>query len=220
MSQFALGLDLGPAAEFTALAVVERDAADRTMLAVRHLVRFPPGTPYRAIGKAVAATVRNGGVGRPPVVSDLTAVGPELLPILRNTVRPAWVAPVVLTAVQGPAGKGEDGIHRLPKRDLVTSLQLQLQERRLRVAPALPEAAMLVRELTAFRAKVSLSETDAPVWRERPADDLVLAVALGAWWLAAHPPLRPGDISYGDNRLMAELDRIFPELADGRPSRW
>jgi hypothetical protein len=220
MSQFALGLDLGPAAEFTALAVVERDANDRSLFGVRHLARFPPGTPYRTIGEAVAATVQNGGLGHPPIIADLTAVGPELLPILRDTVRPAWVKPVVLTAGQAPGGKGEDGIHRLPKRDLVTKLQLLLQERRLRVAPALPEAAMLARELTAFRPKVSLSEADAPEWRERPADDLVLAVALGAWWLHSHPPLRPGDISYGGSTLRAELDRIFPDLAGGRQPRW
>jgi hypothetical protein len=122
--------------------------------------------------------------------------------------------PVILTAGQGPAGKGDDGVYRVAKRDLVTKLQLHLQDRRLRVAPALPDATLLVRELTAFRARVSLSETDGPDWRERPADDLVLAVALGVWWLAAHPPIRPQDLSYGGRLVMADLDRLFPNVGD------
>jgi hypothetical protein len=215
MSRYALGLDLGQAADFSALAVVERDAADARALAVRHLVRFPPGTPYAAIGEAVATTVRDGGLGRPPLVADLTAVGPGLLPSLRAAVRPAWVVPVLLTAGQVP-GEHADRLKRVPKRDLVTTLQLLLQERRLKVAPALPEANLLAREMTAFRAKVSLAETDALDWRERPADDLVLAVALGAWWLAGHPP---GGGVYGadGSELTALLDRVFPETPGAYP---
>src|SRR5262245_52339349 len=68
--RFVLGLDLGQAADFTALAVVERDASDARSLAVRHLVRFPPGTPYGAIGDAVAGVVRDGGLGHPPLIVD------------------------------------------------------------------------------------------------------------------------------------------------------
>src|SRR5262245_38777793 len=137
MSRFTLGLDLGQAADFTALAVIERDASDARSLAVRHLVRFPPGTPYGAIGDAVAGVVRDGALGHPPLIADLTAVGPGLLPSLRSAIRPAWVVPVVLTAALETI-RGDDGIWRVPKRDLVTVLQLHLQERRLRVAPALP----------------------------------------------------------------------------------
>jgi hypothetical protein len=220
MSQYALGSDLGPVAEFTALAVLEQDRARPTNIAVRHLVRFPPGTPYRAIGEAVATTVRDGGLGRPPIVVDLTAVGPGLLPMLREAVRPAWLDPVILTAAQGSPGKDADGIRRLPKRDLVTTLQLLLQDRRLRVAPTLPEATLLAHELTTFRAKVSLSETDAVDWRERPADDLVLAVALAADWLVDHPP-HDGTSPYGadNSELMTFLDRVFGKRT-WSPSAW
>jgi len=216
MSRYALALDLGQAADFTALAVVERDASDPRSLAVRHLARFPPGTPYATIGATVAATVRDGGLGRPPLVADLTAVGPGLLPSLRAAVRPAWVVPVLLTAGPTPAAVA-DGLKRVPKRDLVTTLQLLLQERRLRVAPALPEANLLAREMTAFRAKVSLAETDALDWRERPADDLVLAVALGTWWLARPPPWGPDAIATGGRLLTLDLDRLFPPPDGGRP---
>jgi hypothetical protein len=219
VTPYVLALDLGQAADFTALAVLQRDAARPPALAVRHLVRFSPGTPYAAIGKTTAATIRDGGLGRPPLIADLTAVGPGLLPMLRAAVRPAWVEPVLVTA---GATKGEDadGLTRVPKRDLVTNLQLLLQDRRLRVAPALPDAAILVRELTAFRAKVSLAETESLDWRERPSDDLVLAVALGAWWAVEHPV--GGGQLYGADatELMTFLDRVFPEHARPRTPRW
>ena len=215
MTPYILALDLGQAADFTALAVLEREPANPTLFAVRHLVRFPPGTSYGAIGESAATTIRDGGLGQPPLVADLTAVGPGLLPSLRAAVRPSRVVPVLLTAGQTPAEI--DGLRRVPKRDLVTNLQLLLQERRLRVAPALPEAAMLVRELTAFRAKVSLTETDAIDWRERPADDLVLAVALACWWAVRHPPHGPDAFGFGPPLMTADLDRLFPPPEGGPP---
>jgi hypothetical protein len=217
VARFVLALDLGQTAEFTALTVIEEGDGKPRALAVRHLRRFPPGTAYGAIGAAVAETVRDGGLGRPPLVADLTAVGPGLLPSLRTAVRPAWVTPVLLTAGQ-TAGKEDDGLTRVPKRDLVTALQLVLQERRLRVAPALPDAPLLVREMTAFRAKVTLAESDAADWRERPADDLVLAVALAAWWLAEHPVYGPDAYGAGGDDLRKVLDRLFPPPPE--PTRW
>jgi hypothetical protein len=56
------------------------------------------------------------------------------------------------------------------------------QTRRLQVPRTLPQAALLVRELVNFRAKVTLVGTEEPEpWREGPQDDLVLAVGLAAW---------------------------------------
>lgn len=217
MTPHVLALDLGQAAEFTALAVLQREPVRPPVVAVRHLVRFPPGTPYAAIAESVATTIRDGGLGRPPLIADLTAVGPGLLPMLRAAVRPAWVEPVLVTAGQTVGKDDADGMARVPKRDLVTNLQLLLQDRRLRAAPALPEAAVLVRELTAFRAKVTLADTDALDWRQRPADDLVLAVALGAWWAVEHPT--GGGNLYGADatELTALLDRLFPRTPGAYP---
>jgi hypothetical protein len=70
----------------------------------------------------------------------------------------------------------------VPKRDLVGVLQVLLQTRRLRIASQLPEATILERELLAFRAKTPTSGAEvAEAWRERPHDDLVLAVAFACW---------------------------------------
>jgi hypothetical protein len=221
VSRFVIGLDLGQAAEPTGLAVVERleHSQDHPhSYAVRHLRRFVPGTHYAAIATGVNAVVCEGRLGHPAVVADLTAVGVGLLRPLRSKVEHARVEPVVVTAGQSPAEV--DGVWQAPKRDLVTTLQLLLQDRRLAVAAGIPEALLLVREMTAFRAKVAAS-SDLLDWRERPEDDLVLAVALACWWGERHPPWSASDFVFSEpSVLQRELDRVFPPLPPPPELRW
>jgi hypothetical protein len=48
----------------------------------------------------------------------------------------------------------------------------------------MPEAAMLVRELHEMRVKIGPSGREQwGAWRKGEHDDLVMAVALAAWWL-------------------------------------
>jgi hypothetical protein len=61
-------------------------------------------------------------------------------------------------------------------------------------ADSLPEAPILVRELEMFRAAPPILRGDAvESWRERPRDDLVLAVTIAAW--------------LGEEALQGELER-------------
>ena len=227
--RYVLGLDLGPAAAFTALAIVERaDAADLDTdpaYAVRHLRRFPPGTAYGAVAEAVGgllgtAALAAGDFGAPPVVADVTAVGTGVLDLLRDRdPRPA-VVPVVVTA--GHHAEFGNGTWQVPKKDLVTGLQILLQGRRLAIPAALPEADLLARELGTFRARVSLAANPlAAEWREGRDDDLVLAVALGCWHAGRlswpYPDWGPEVIWTRRGPLYP--DRLFPE-ADRRPPWW
>jgi hypothetical protein len=69
----------------------------------------------------------------------------------------------------------------VPKKELVSTLQVLLQARRIRVAPSLPGAQTLVRELQNFKKKFPAVSDPFEAWREGPHDDLVLAVAIAAW---------------------------------------
>ena len=65
---------------------------------------------------------------------------------------------------------------------MVSVLQALLSSRRLKIATGLAEAAILIEELKAFRAKITVSGNETfGAWRERDHDDLVLAVALALW---------------------------------------
>lgn len=80
------------------------------------------------------------------------------------------------------------GVRLVPRKELVGTLQLLLQARRLKVSPALPEAQTLVAELMKFKAKPTTATDDTlESWREGPHDDLVLAVTMAAWEGENHP---------------------------------
>lgn len=77
----------------------------------------------------------------------------------------------------------EKGLHRVPKRDLVSVAQVALQTGRLKIAAELPDAPTLTRELQNFQVKINVdtAHDSYGVWREGSHDDLVLAVSLALW---------------------------------------
>src|SRR5262249_5200755 len=91
----------------------------------------------------------------------------------------AWVRPVLITG--GHQVTCEAGAWHVPKKELVSTLQVLLQNRRLKVA-AVPERDLLLKELQNFKVKITASANETfEAWRERDHDDLVLAVAIAAW---------------------------------------
>jgi hypothetical protein len=103
----------------------------------------------------------------------------------------ARILPIVMRA--GQTVQWVDWVGQMvPKKELVTALQLALQTRRLKVAPDLPDADLLLTELAAFRLRtVSINEADALEWRVGRHDDLVFAVAMACWHADQYPPRKP-----------------------------
>ena len=206
---YFLGLDLGQTRDFTALAVLERSpptdagtAVEPPEYALRHLHRYPLGTPYTEIVPAVVALVRDGPLAESPVVVDQTGVGRAVVDMLRQAI--GWVVPVSITGGQAVT-VAEDRSFHVPKKELVTCLQVVLQGRRLRIARGLHEADVLVRELQQFQVKITQAANETfGVWREGQHDDLVLAVALACWWAERNPPLGEGAFGGGGDSLLAD----------------
>jgi hypothetical protein len=186
---YCSGLDLGPPATFSALAVLERtmrpDPSNpekkRGHYAVRHLERFTVGTPYPEIAARVRDVFARPALAASRLLVDQTGVGHPMLDLFRKARINASLQTVTITNGQG-TGTSKAGGWRIPKQELVSVLQVLLQGRRIQVAPTLPEAQTLVRELTNFRMKVPASTTDSlEEWRQGRDDDLVFAVAIAAW---------------------------------------
>jgi hypothetical protein len=92
------------------------------------------------------------------------------------------LTPVTITS--GDEVTELDGWWKVPKRELVTNLQVMLEERKLRVAGGTAEAATLVRKMQEMRVKIGPSGREQYGARGKGEhDDLVMAVALAAWWL-------------------------------------
>jgi hypothetical protein len=195
-NDFCIGVDLGQTGDYTALAVVEKIHSGNphklAALHLRHLERYPLRTPYPQIADAVAALVKSENLVThttdemlnkitlfPELVVDQTGVGPPVTRLLRERV--LTFCSVVVTA-SGGAGPGK-GAYRVPKRDLVSALEVSLQTGMLQVAEGLRLWGLLREEMLNFHRKVVLKTAHDTLehWRESESDDLVLAVCLACW---------------------------------------
>ncbi len=206
-----VGLDLGQAKDYSALAIVERGSTATTTaksgekpdcmntkdevnsLHCIHLHRWQLRTPYPAIVADVVRMIngldpaRTTG-GKTVLAIDATGVGAPVVDLFKREKINAILAPIQI--VGGSNVSNENGMTRVPKRDLVSVVQVGLQNRKLKIAESLNLAETLSRELQNFTVKITDSANDVyGAWREGTHDDLVLAVAL-AVWKANQPILR------------------------------
>jgi hypothetical protein len=186
---FVAGLDVGQMSDPAALCIVQVAASSDSNLAdyhVRHAERFPLGLPYPEMVKQFVARLGRPEIqGRCMVVIDATGVGAAVVDMVRSMV------PVPCCAVTIHGGElviPVSGGYRVPKRDLVSVVQVLLQQGRLKIASGMAGAPMLVEELSNFRYKITSAVHDVyGAWREGEHDDLVLAVALAVWWCEMAP---------------------------------
>jgi hypothetical protein len=194
-----MGLDLGEIHDYSAVAVLERvtlpDSTAPARYFCRHLQRWPLASAYPQIIEDVHQLVTTiDGRGCQPLqfarlVVDATGVGKPVAQMLELVDALAGrIVPVVITAGQAST-IGNDGTLRVPKRELVSSLQVLLQSRRLQVAAALEHAATLVQELRTFRIKITTEGNETfEAWRDRDHDDLLMALAVAVWHAEKTPP--------------------------------
>jgi hypothetical protein len=191
---FYVGLDLGQAQDPTAICVLEKlEDNDKTPLHVRHLERPELGTYYLDIVERVKELIRDPALTEttynwhtdrnetrtPELVIDATGVGRPVVDMIRR--EGLSFAPVLITG--GDIEHHDNGFYKVPKRNLVSAVQLALQSGRLKIAEELALAETLRKELLNFRIKVNISTAhdSYEAWREGDHDDLVLATALAAW---------------------------------------
>ncbi len=152
----------------------------------QYLERLAIGTPYPAQVariKALHDELKKTTQVAPYLVADATGVGKPVIDMLRA----AELSPVAVTITGGDTVSRDGRDYRVPKRDLVSAVQVLLQADRLKIAKGLPEAQTLTSELLAFKVSISLKGhdsygNDVGPWRENPHDDLVLAVAMACWY--------------------------------------
>ena len=94
-----------------------------------------------------------------PLVVDATGDGAPVVDMFRQ----AGLGPTPVTITAGFTVKRDDerGGFMVPKRDLVTTKAVLLEQRRLLIPPSLPLADLLTRELQAFKRKVTPVGSDS-----------------------------------------------------------
>lgn len=158
--------------------------AANSPLFVRHLERYPLGTKYgeiiRSVRRLLSSEPFRRRIQRTSLLVDKTGVGAAVV----DSFYEKGVYPISVTIHGGSAVTDEVRGFRVPKRDLVASVQTLLQNGRLKIAPEMELAPVLKTELLNFRVKINpaTAHDSYEHWWEADHDDLVLAVALACWY--------------------------------------
>ena len=199
--RFIVGVDLGQSQDFTAIIVLDRHERVRTtdqrysyeiqprstterkgLYHVPYIERLKLGVSYPDVVRYITDIIR--GLPerpKPPVlVIDGTGVGRAVVDLFRE----ARMSPVAVSITAGrDVGEPGGNAFTVPKRDLVGVISILLQSRRLRIAKSLRHGETLIEELLNFKVRISASGHDTyEAWREKIHDDLVLAMAVAAWF--------------------------------------
>lgn len=211
MTRFIVGLDLGQRNDYTAAAILEKATewravdgpAQRITVYRLHSLDRTRQVSYSTVADSMAGLMATAVLRGAKLVVDETGVGAGVVDLL--TERRLQPRRVTITSGDAVSRDGAYG-YRVPKRDLASTVALLLEQRRLIVPAGIAHADALRDELANFRVKVSLAGHDSygagAEWREGNHDDLVLAVALAAWYgenadgsgyVATDPNARPGE---------------------------
>lgn len=190
--RYVLAVDVGQSNDYTALVIVHSHGADdarqHDLVRAERFRQLPYPEQVRRIRDRYGDLQQHARASHVhssvELVVDATGVGKPVLDAMKEQgLRPRGV---IITG--GDTSKHADGMDRVPKRELVTTLQVALQAKRLWIAEGIPLADVLVREFRGFRVKIGQSGharfgNDVGAWREAEHDDLVLATALAVWTL-------------------------------------
>lgn len=218
--RWLLSADLGQTSDPTAIGLFERTPGGDV---ARSLERPDLGTSYPDIVRRLVAIARNPALAEGvDLLLDATGVGRPVVDQMREELRgTVGVRLVPITIGAGLHARHDElGYWTVPKRVLVTALQVAMQTGRIRFPRALPLGETLVREMRTFKLKVSVEtgHQSFEAWRQGDHDDLVLMSAMAAWWSSTLVrPLAP-DPTSEDARLAAEVKAaVFRRV---RAQRW
>lgn len=204
--QYFIGLDLGQQQDYTALTIVKKVIEEVEEPKRQHsgpitwlvgttrrpvfreyqlqvVERFDLGTPYMDVARRTREVQRGcAALGADTyVVADATGVGRPCLELLKKE----GVENLIGISIHGGDAVGYEGsVFRVPKRDLVSTLQVLLQNNQIAWNERVPFRQVLDHELHAFRAKIDLQtgHDSYEAWREKDHDDIVLSLAIACWY--------------------------------------
>jgi hypothetical protein len=192
-SKFCLGLDIGQSIDPSAISILERVREPLPVVGADLIVHLGPpeyrlvGLKRLPLGMSYIAQVSyvSSLLNRPPLrgncrlALDISGCGRPVGELFSS------LNPVCVTITGGDnetRAPDNSGWH-VAKRILVSRLLALLHAGELKIAKKMPEAAALVNELQNFRVNISDAGIDTYGARSGKHDDLVLSLAIAAWYL-------------------------------------
>lgn len=191
-----MGLDIGQARDYTAIAIIERrptgivssaslfdhQGFEGTECYLRHCERLPLETNYNDVEDYIYKNLEQFKSQNVPIslVVDATGVGRAII----DSFKAKGLKPVPVTVTGGQHTSFEKGYWSVPKRDLVSVPKVLLGKKLLKIAKDIPFRETLIKELQNFHVKVNIAtgHDSYEAWREGEHDDLVFAVSLACWY--------------------------------------
>ena len=182
-----IGLDLGQVSDPSALAFIDKfDEKPTALYHATFLSRFEIGTSYPTIVEKTVNVLKSDAVkgkAKPILAIDATGVGRPVADMFRGAIKDEKLDvqfyPIVITG--GQHVNVEHMTWHVPKRMLVSTVQVAIQTGRFKFAEKLPEAQTLAREMQNFRLTLTEAKNDTYEGRSGTHDDLLLAVACALW---------------------------------------
>ena len=185
MGEFVISADLGQVNDYTAITIFESFLKDSgAEYHLRHIERPERGTSYPKIVDRLKELANSGQLAKDykTVAIDITGVGRPVWDLLKQNFRGTYARLKGISITGGNTVTEESNIFNVPKRDLVSALQVAFQNGQIKIPRGLPESDTLIKELTNFKVKINLNGHDQyEAWREGIHDDIVLSAAMGVW---------------------------------------
>jgi Terminase RNaseH-like domain len=179
-TSYVLALDLGQSPDATAGALIEYEHTYEREYRLRGLRRFPRGTPYSELAAPIRERIERAPLkGRTNLAVDATGPGRPVVDYLREELSPAPLFAITITSGYGVGGGSRD--LTVPKRDLVATISLIFEQRRLHIAESMRDTEALLDELLAYRRTTTERGMDTYSAASGRHDDLVLALSLALW---------------------------------------
>jgi hypothetical protein len=149
----------------------------KVIYTIRHLERIPHGTTYPGIAERLAALTRHPALGEnKTLVIDATGVGRPIRDLLS---RARLGCPFYAVNITGGGHQHQsEGYWHVPRRHLLTNLEIALTQGSLKICGELPELPNFRHELLALRQGQKQSAATG---------DLVFATALANWRATLFP---------------------------------
>jgi len=187
--RYILGLDLGQQNDYSVLSVfnVKFNSSNRPIYEMPYLARFNLKTSYVDIVDEVIDIISKYNLSlNYTLIVDYTGVGRPVVDLFRQK----HLNPVALSITGGAKTNWVTKTEvNVPKKDIVTYLQLVLQNKRIAIAHDLPLLRTLTQEFLSFQLKIrnnsmSVSSTYGGAYGVN--DDIVMSMGIAIWLVEYH----------------------------------
>jgi hypothetical protein len=219
-SNFFLGVDLGQAQDYSALAILEyrpdrQCPSPGPVYDCSSVRRWPLGTDYhKVVSEMVKLIYYSKELHGCHLAIDQTGVGRPIVEMFTRALFSGAqlelsIHPIAITAGIGESYHPPDQSFHIAKSILVSTALAAMGEGRLRYTKQGKEVETVKNELRNFRTKVTAAGNETFLAREGQNDDILLAVTMAAWLLECDQRRRAvfeGPVVY-ESGMVYESDR-------------